>query len=131
LPGFPDPCGAEFEASIAAGANPHRVVPDHYVVVKGGTKPLPTDGAVFSGTVGPTLEAAACAVPHGQIRISTVGEIRANGGVVLWEPEISRYDTMNYQHLDIIKAGPTTFTVLQPNTVPRLERIDGAKKDIP
>ncbi len=123
---FPHPCGRQLEAAVTAGADPRSVVPDDYVVVKGGTAPLPTDGGVFSGTVGPTLDAAACAVPHGQLRVSTVGAVRAAGGVVVWEPEVSRHLTTNLQHVNIIEAGPT-FSELRPNPVPRTARIDGDK----
>lgn len=122
---FPHPCGGQFEQAVAAGADPRSVVPDEYVVVKGGAAPLPADGGVFSGAVGPTLEAAAGAVPHGQLRVSTVGAIRAAGGAVWWEPELSRHLTPNRQHVNIIEAGPTTFSDLCPNPVPRSDRIDG------
>lgn len=77
---FPHPCGDQFEHAVANGADPNAVVPDDYVVVKGGTLPLPTAGEVFSGAVGPSLIDAAAAVPHGQIRITTAGDIRAAGG---------------------------------------------------
>ena len=124
---FPHPCAEELRQSVNTGADERFVVPDDYVVVKGGTTPLPTDGGVFSGSVGPTLESAASAVPHGQIRVSTAGAIRAAGGVVVWEPEISRYLTINDQHVNIIEVGLTTFSTLQPNPVPLAERIDGDK----
>jgi hypothetical protein len=126
---FPHPCGEQLERAVAAGADPRSVVPDDYVLVKGGTIPLPTDGGVFSGTVGPTLEAAGCAVPHGQIRISTVAAVRKAGGVVWWEPEFSRQRTRNCQHVNIIEVGPTTFSDLQVNPVPRPGRIDGNKSN--
>lgn len=127
---FPHPCGGEFERAVAAGADPRAVVPDDYFVVKGGTAPLPTDGGVFSGSVGPTLESAACAVPHGQLRVSTVGAIRAAGGAVWWEPELSRHLTTNNQHVNIIDVGPTTFSELRPNPIPRSARIDGDKPNL-
>ena len=50
---------------------------------------MPAPGETFSGAVGPSLEAAAGAVPHGQIRYTTAGEIRARGGVVEWAEEQS------------------------------------------
>lgn len=128
---FPHPCGDHFRKAVDAGADPRFVVPDDFIVVKGGTLPLPTDGGVFSGTTGPTLEAAACAVPHGQLRVSSAGAIRAAGGVVVWEPEISRYDTMNNQHVNIIEAGPTTFSELRLHPLPRVARIDGEKRGLP
>ena len=122
---FPHPCGDELRQRVAIGADPRTVVPDEYFVVKGGTLPIPIDGGVFSGTVGPTIEAAACAVPHGQIRLSQVVAIRNAGGVVVWEPETSKHKTINHQHVNIIEVGPTSFSVLQVNPNPRANRIDG------
>ncbi|MGL6097179.1 MAG: hypothetical protein ACRC7O_15450, partial [Fimbriiglobus sp.] len=107
---FPHPCGEEFERAVAAGADPRTVVPDDFVVVKGGTTPFPEAGGVFSGAVGPTLETAAYAVPHGQIRVSTVGAVRAAGGVVVWKPEVSRHQTTNLQHVNITEAGSSAFS---------------------
>jgi hypothetical protein len=124
---FPDSCGDALAAAVAAGADPTQVVPDDYVVVRGGGSPLPPAGQTFSGAVGPTLDAAAAAVPHGQIRFTTVGTIRAAGGTVTWEPEVSRRQTTNRQHVNIVEGGPTTFSALQPNPVPRRQRIDGDK----
>ncbi len=124
---FPHPCGEEFEQAVAAGADPATVVPDEYVVAKGGTQPLPPAGRIFSGTVGPTRESAAAAVPHGQARFSTVGAIRAAGGTVTWLPELSREQTVNRQHVNITEPEATTFTGLVPNPVSRQQRIDGDK----
>lgn len=124
---FPHPCGEQFEQAVAAGADPAVVVPDEYVVVKGGAKSIPPAGATFSGAVGPTLTDAAAAVPHGQVRVTTVGAVRAAGGVVRWEPEISRYSTPNKQHVNIVEAGATAFSELTTNPVPRRSRIDGTR----
>ena len=79
---FPHPCGADFAEAVRNGADPATVVPDEYVVVRGRTKPIPLPGQQYSANVGPTLEAAAAAVPYGQIRVTTVGEIRR--AVVWW-----------------------------------------------
>ena len=122
---FPHPCGDELEQGVAAGADPKSVVPDDYVVVKGGTLPLPAAGVPFSGAVGPTLTDAAAAVPHGQLRITTAGAIRAAGGEVRWAPEKSRHQTINHQHVNITEAGASTFSELTRNPVPLRERIDG------
>jgi hypothetical protein len=122
---FPDPCSDAFAAAVAGGVDPTKVVPDDYVVVRGGSGPMPPAGQMFSGAVGPTANTAAAAVPHGRIRFSTVGAIRANGGTVAWAPEVSRYQTINRQHVNITEGGPTTFSALQPNPVPRRRRIDG------
>lgn len=124
---FPHPCGEEFEQAVAAGADPATVVPDEFAVAKGGSFPLPPAGDIFSGSVGPTPELAAAAVPHGQVRLSTVGAIRDAGGTVTWGSELSRHHTVNRQHVNITESGPTTFTGLVPNPVPRKQRIDGDK----
>lgn len=123
---FPSPCGDEFARRVAAGADPKLVIPDDYIIVRGGSNPVSFPGQPFSAAVGPSLHEAAAAVPHGQIRVSTVGEIRARGGVVEWSPERSRYGTLNQQHANVTEAGPTVFPApAQSNPVPRLLRIDG------
>src|SRR4051812_1174044 len=120
---FPDPCGADLAKAVEGGADPARVVPEDYAIVRGGSSPLPAPGEPFSGAVGPSIEAAAAAVPHGQIRVSAVGAIRAGGGTVVWMPEVSRHGTINQQHVDITEPGKTAFSDLQPNPVPRARRI--------
>lgn len=125
---FPHSCGADLADAVQRGANPQGVVPDGFVIVHGGSDPLPPTGVTFSGSSGPTLEAAAAAVPHGQIRVSSAGAVRAQAGVVEWEPELSRYGTLNQQHVNITEGGPTTFSPPQPNPVTRQHRIDGTRK---
>jgi hypothetical protein len=124
---FPDPCGAIFAEAVRNGADPKTVVPDTYFVVHGGTAPIPDAGTALSAAVGPTLESAAAAVPHGQIRIATAGAIRRQGGEVEWIPEMTRYGILNVQHVNVLEAGaPSSFSELQPNPVPRRMRIGGA-----
>ena len=125
---FPHPCGEEFERLVAAGADPATVVPDDYAIVKGGTRPLPAEGELFSGAVGPDLETAGAAVPHGQLRYASVGEIRSAGGIVTWEIELSRYDTLNRQHVNITETGLSVFSTLIPNPVRLRDRIDGDRQ---
>ena len=122
---FPDPCGSILAQATANGADPYSVVPDDYLIVHGGTAPIPPAGSVFSGAAGPTLEAAGCAIPHGQLRVTTAGAIRTGGGYVLWVPDQSRYGTINEQHVNIREGGSTSFSQVQPNPVPRRQRIDG------
>lgn len=123
---FPDPCGAALAEAVRNGADPRAVVPDHYVIVHGGTAAIPRPGIRFSAATGPTLETAAAAVPHGQIRMAIAGAIRANGGIVEWEPDWSRLWTLNDQHVHITEAGPSVFSDLLTNPVPRKRRIDGS-----
>jgi hypothetical protein len=122
---FPDACGAEFARAVGHGADPETVVPDDYFVVHGGEKDIVADDRI-SCTVGPTLEAAAAAVPHGAIRWTTVGQVRARGGTVGWMPERSRSGTLNQQHVNVkLPGGVVGFSALQKNPVKRSQRIDG------
>jgi hypothetical protein len=122
---FPDPCGDLFEQAVQHGVDPEQVVPDDYFVTRGGAAEFAPQGGTYSCTVGPTLEAAAAALPHGRIRVSTIGRIRALGGIVRWSPETSRHGTINKQHVDVIFQGIHAFTAIQPNPVPKDQRIDG------
>lgn len=124
---FPHPCGEEFERAVAAGADPAAVVPDDYVVVRGGTKPMPFLGEVFSAAVGPDLIAAACAVPYNQVRFTRAGDIRRAGGRVIWVPEFSQKRTLNLQHVNVAEAKQSSFGDMQANPVPKADRIDGNK----
>src|SRR6266446_2221736 len=96
---FPDPSGKQFADAVQKGAEPEDVVPDEFFVVRGGSASPPDPP--LSCTVGPTLESAAAAIPHGRIRFSTAGEIRMRGGTIRWVPEVSRHGTVNQQHVDV------------------------------
>lgn len=124
---FPDPCGARFAEAVRNGADPRGVVPDDYVLVRGGLKPLAPPGARFSVATGPAVEAAACAVPHGSIRVTTAGAVRAGGGTVEWVEEHSPHGTLNQQHVNVTEGGATSFSDIRPNPVPKQQRIDGGR----
>jgi len=67
---------------------------------------------------------AAAGVPHGQIRASTAGEIRAGGGTVDVAPELTRSGVLNEQHVNVcLGPGSCPFGPLQPNPVPKGLRI--------
>ena len=121
---FPDPCGESFAEAVKNGADPRSVVPNEFIIVRGGARPLPASGTAFSATAGPVLEAAAAALPHGTIRFTTAGAIRAAGGVVEWLPEHSPHGTLNEQHVHVTEAGSSSFSDAQPNPVPKKQRID-------
>jgi hypothetical protein len=121
---FPDRCGADFAEAVAQGAHPDTVVPDNFYVVHGGQAPLAFDHEI-SCSVGPTLEAAAAAVPHGAIRWTTAMAIRIAGGTIRWVPELSRYAILNEQHVNVTVVGADPFSVLQRNPVARVDRIGG------
>jgi hypothetical protein len=125
---FPDPIGEQWAREVQNGADPKTVVPNNFVVVRGGAAPPDSNDLPFSGAAGPSLEAAASAVPHGQIRVATAGAIRDLGGKVEWAPEVSRHGTVNQQHVNITVRDLSCFSELQANPVPRKQRIDGDKK---
>jgi hypothetical protein len=110
------------------GAEPNTavddLVPDDFIVVRGGTSDVPPVGEIFSGAAGHTLDDAAAGVPHGQIRTTTAGRIRAGGGMVEHAPELTRGGVLNERHVNIcLGSGPCPFGPLQPNPVPKSGRI--------
>jgi len=121
---FPHPCGDDLAEAVRNGADPKSVAPDEFVVVRGGIKPIPPMGETFSAVAGPSLEAAASAVPNGQVRATTTGEIRRCRGVVEWRPETSAHGTPNRQHVHVTEHGATSFSEPRPNPVSKRLRID-------
>ncbi|MGH9117577.1 MAG: RHS repeat-associated core domain-containing protein, partial [Acidimicrobiales bacterium] len=116
--------GGRLAARAAQGQMPEELVPDHYVVVRGGTSDVPPPGQVFSGAAGETLEDAASGVPHGQIRATEAGTIRQGGGSVAHAPELTRSGVLNERHVNVtLGEGPSPFGPLQPNPVPKAGRI--------
>ena len=125
---YPHPCGEKLERIVASEeAHPLAVVPNEYFVVRGGTKPLPVEGATFSCVVGPTLEAAGCAVQHGQFRWATAGAIRSSGGTICWFPEFTPRGILNKQHVNVTEGIDSAFSEMMPNPVPKADRIDGGR----
>ena len=117
---------ARLAKSLGRSASAARAggLADDLVVVRGGMSDVPPPGQVFSGAYGRTLEEAASGVPHGQIRATTVGQIRAGGGTVEVVPELTRSGVLNERHVDIcLGNGPCPFGPLQPNPVPKSLRI--------
>jgi hypothetical protein len=124
---FPHPCGAQLAEQVRNEIDPEKVVPDDYIVIREGSGDSSTPGISISGATGPTAEAAAVAIPHGKMRFTTAREIRAEGGKIVWAPELSRHGTLNQQHVDITLGKSSTFSELLPNPVARSDRIDGDK----
>lgn len=107
-----------------AGSGATKGVPDDHVVVRGGTSDLPPPGETFSGAAGRTLDDAASGVPHGQIRSTTAGRIRAGGGRIDHAPELTRSGVLNERHVNVcLGQGPCPFGPLTPNPVPKSGRI--------
>lgn len=112
--------GAGARATSVAG----RGIADDAVVVRGGTKPLPPAGEKFSGAAGRDLNEAASGVPHGTIRSTTAGEIRAGGGTVEHAPEMTRGGLLNELHVNIcLGEGSCPFGDPMPNPVPSADRV--------
>ena len=125
---FPYPCGEEFQTAVAGGQHPLLAVPNEFIVVRGGLKPLPPTGTTISCSAGPDLASAGCAVPYGQLRWATTGAIRASGGTVTWIPEYSPRGTMNLQHVNVIEGVASAFSDAVSNPVSKADRIDGGKR---
>lgn len=109
----------------AAEGTPLRTLPDDAIVMRGGTGPIPGPGVKFSGTGGTAWEAAE-GVPHGQLRVTTAGAIRAGGGTV----EYSKGDyggiIDNPAHVDItLGPGGSTFGPPVSNPFHKNFRIGG------
>jgi hypothetical protein len=98
-------------------------VPSHYTVVRGGAQPLPPPGTPFSAAAGIDKPDAAKGVPHGTIRATTAGAIRAYDGQVNFKPELSRTGNLNLRHVEVREGRPGAFSDPEPNPVPKVDRI--------
>ncbi|MCP5007849.1 MAG: RHS repeat-associated core domain-containing protein, partial [Planctomycetes bacterium] len=109
--------------ALKQGANAKNVVPDSFVVVRGGQAPMSGPGNTFSGSMGSTLSEAASGVPHGSVRVTTAGQIRAGGGVVELVPETTRSGVINVRHVNVTEGGSTVFSEFIQSPVPKASRI--------
>jgi hypothetical protein len=102
-------------------------IADDAVIVRGGTKPMPEPGELFSGSHGHDFAEAARGVPHGQVREASAGDIRASGGSVEHNPEFDeRVGRTNYQHVDVrLGEGPDPFSDLKGNPWKKPDRWGG------
>jgi RHS repeat-associated protein len=107
------------------GTDPTRIVPDDYIVVRGGQGETPPPGTTFSGSTGATVEQAATGVPHGSIRATTAGEIRTQGGTVEFAPEPTRGGNTNWRHVNVTEGGAQTVfpAQAQNNPAPKSQRV--------
>jgi RHS repeat-associated protein len=101
-------------------------VPNGRIIVRGGQGPLPAPGDVVSGSQGETIEDAAKGVPHGSVRVTTAGEIRAGGGSVEVLPEVNpKSGNVNGNHVDIVTGeNGTGLGEIIPNPVPKKDRFN-------
>jgi hypothetical protein len=100
-----------------------KAIPDEHIIVRGGAKPLPPPGESFSGAAGVDRFDAGKGIPHGQMRVTTARDIRSLGGSVVSVPERSASGALNERHVNIIEGQPGAFGELEPNPVPKSERI--------
>ncbi|MEU8144245.1 polymorphic toxin-type HINT domain-containing protein [Nonomuraea sp. NPDC048901] len=98
-------------------------VPDDYVIVRGGQSPMPGTGEVFSGSMGQSVEEAGAGVPHGSLRATTAGDIRAAGGTVTYAPEPTASGATNYNHVNVTVGEGNPFGDVQQNPVPKKGRL--------
>jgi hypothetical protein len=109
--------------AVAKGADPKTVIPNEFVIIRGGIAPQPDPGTIFSGAMGRTLEEAGIGVPHNQIRVTTAGDIRATGGTVELAPEpTAKTGTLNILHVNVNEGGPSCFSDPVPNPAPKDQR---------
>ncbi|MEZ5306403.1 MAG: RHS repeat-associated core domain-containing protein [Pyrinomonadaceae bacterium] len=94
-----------------------------FIIVRGGISEIPPPGTVFSGSFGASIEDAARFVPHNQIRFTTVKAIIEAGGTVIIVPEFTRGENLNLRHVNVVLIGPSPFSALMPNPVPKSERL--------
>jgi len=102
-----------------------RRVPNNSVVVRGGIGDVPAPGTKFSGSFGKTLEDAGTGVPNNQVRVTTAGAIRNDGGTVRSKPELNpKTGVINRRHVNVTEGrGPTTFSPPQKNPIPPERRV--------
>ncbi|WP_328787994.1 MULTISPECIES: ricin-type beta-trefoil lectin domain protein [unclassified Streptomyces] len=100
-------------------------VPDDFVIVRGGERPMPGAGEGFSGAMGTSVAEAGAGVPHGKLRATTAGEIRAAGGTVDYAPEPIRGEgsPLNYNHVNVTLGSGDPFGELESNPVPKTSRL--------
>jgi hypothetical protein len=98
-------------------------IPDDYVVVRGGIGPMPPIGRTFSGSAGVDKLDAGKGIPHGKMRSATAGAIRRLGGSVQSRPERASSGELNKRHVDIIEGQSGAFGEIEPNPVPKDQRI--------
>jgi hypothetical protein len=110
---------------LDAGADPKTVVPDSAIIVRGGQAYLPLPGSVLSAQMGSSVAEAAAGLPHGTVRFTTAGEIRAAGGIVELVPEaVFPGGPPNTWHVNVTEGGNSVFPAIGiSNPVPKAQRL--------
>ncbi len=110
---------------LEAGGNPSTVVPDSAIIVRGGRAYAPQPGNVISARMGSSATEAAAGLPHGTVRVTTAGEIRAAGGMVELVPEAAYPGgPLNTWHVNITEGANPAFPAQGiPSPVPKAQRL--------
>ncbi|WP_049649744.1 polymorphic toxin-type HINT domain-containing protein, partial [Kitasatospora sp. MY 5-36] len=100
-------------------------VPDDFVIIRGGQSPMPDSGVEFSGSMGSSVNEAGAGVPHGSLRATTAGAIRAAGGTVVYAPEpiAGAGSPLNYNHVNVTLGSSDPFGAIESNPVPKAGRL--------
>jgi hypothetical protein len=105
-----------------------QVIPDDAMVVRGGrnraedllrgthTQPSGVTGFSVECTVDVSVEELAKAIPHGQIGVTTAGDVRAAGG------DVVRTSGRTPYHATVIGLTPEAASLLLTPTIPNPHR---------
>jgi hypothetical protein len=110
---------------LETGANPKTVVPDGAIIVRGGKAYTHQPGNTISAQMGSRAAEAAAGLPHGTVRITSAGAIRAAGGTVELVPEpVYPGGPVNTWHVNITEGANPAFPAEgTPNPVPKAQRL--------
>jgi hypothetical protein len=110
---------------LEAGANPKTVVPDSAIIVRGGRAYTHQPGSILSAQMGSSAAEAAAGLPHGTVRVTTAGEIRAAGGTVELVPEAAYPGgPMNTWHVNVTEGANPAFSAQATySPVPKAQRL--------
>jgi hypothetical protein len=110
---------------LEAGANPKAIVPDNAIIVRGGQVYRHQPRSIISAQMGSNAADAASGLPHGTVRITTAGEIRAAGGTVELVPEpVYLGGPVNSWHVSITEGTSPAFPAQAvPNPAPKARRL--------
>jgi hypothetical protein len=110
---------------LEAGADPKTVVPDDVIIVRVGQTYAHQPGNIISAQMGPSAAEAAAGLPHGTVRVTTAGEIRAAGGTVELVPEaVYPGGPLNTWHVNITEGVNPAFPAQgSPSPVPKAQRL--------
>jgi hypothetical protein len=110
---------------LEAGADAKTVVPDSAIIVRGGQAYTHQPGSILSAQMGSSATEAAAGLPHGTVRITTAGAIRAAGGTVELAPEaVYPGGPLNTWHVNITEGVSPAFPAHgSPNPVPKAQRL--------